>query len=762
MKKEKTGSQPPLTKNRKIIFSIISVLLPFLFLIFLEIILRISGSGNDHSLFMNHPDKDFESYQVVNPEIGRKYFQNMEYSAPAKDIFLTEKPKDVFRIFVMGSSTVVGFPYDNNLMFPRILSERLRDAYPDKKIEMVNTAITAINSFTLADFMPQILNEKPDAILIYAGHNEFYGAFGAGSNEAMFHSPALIRIHLKLMNSRVYQLVVKLVGNISGLFNSKDPAGEKRGTLMSRIVKDADIIYGSDIYKEGINNYEQNISAILTLAKKNNVKVFISDVVSNLRDIKPFKSVPSGELKGAEEYYNTAKDFELKGEIQMANGNYLLARDYDCIRFRASSDINRIIKELADKNQASFVPTLDFFNSNSPNGIVGDNLLTEHVHPNITGAFLLSESFYKEITHSKLIAPEVNAETEKSFKNFRINYGYSLLDSLIGKHRITNLKYHWPFRDESKDYIDYREIYKPQGKTDSLAFNVMAKQKISLTEAHEYLAEMYFKKGDYLNAYREYNSLTKMNPYWGFYFRKTADCLLKLNDLPEALRFFERSTEYGEASFYAHFRAGEICMIKNDFEKAIFHFQKAQLNADKDEKEKTLIKIYQALSFLNRASEGKEIEAYFAKVNPNNPIPVPPRTNTYMDYIPAQVKNKVDEAKKFIEVKDYEKAIELLTESLEIKETAIGFRLLGEVYYKNEEHKKAQHFLKKAYPEFKFDTHFLRSCFMTDLATGNTDDARKTLQQLKKTDPKSPEIEKLEMILNNLNPNNINANIDTK
>jgi hypothetical protein len=86
--------------------------------------------------------------------VGAKYFQRLEYTAPARDIFLRKKPEDCFRIFVMGSSTVVGFPYENNLMFSRILQERLQDAYPDKKIEMVNTAITAINTFTLLDFMP--------------------------------------------------------------------------------------------------------------------------------------------------------------------------------------------------------------------------------------------------------------------------------------------------------------------------------------------------------------------------------------------------------------------------------------------------------------------------------------------------------------------------------------------------------------------------------------------------------------------------------
>jgi tetratricopeptide (TPR) repeat protein len=754
MKNKKVKPVLPLSNSRKRIFSIIAILLPFIFLILLEVILRVSGYGDNHSLFITHPDEGYENYYVVNPEIGKKYFNKMEYTSPAKDRFLKKKHEDVFRIFVLGSSSAVGFPYDHNFMFSRILNERLRDAYPGKKIEMVNTAITAINSFTLADFMPQILNEKPDAILIYAGHNEFYGAFGAGSNEAVYHSYTLIKMHLQLMNYRIYQLAINTIGKVTSIFNT---SVKQRGTLMSRMVKDADIIYGSDTYKEGINNYEKNLSAMLEMAKEQNVTVFYSDLVSNLRDLKPFKSIPSDESMNANEHFNAARQFEQKGEFQKALENYRLARDYDCIRFRASSDINLIVKKLSDKYNAKHVSTNDLFSKNSPNGIVGDNLLTEHVHPNIAGYFLLSESFFNSIVESKVIAGSINEESAKSFKSFMASYGYSRLDTLIGVHRITNLKYHWPFRDETKDYIDYRKVYRPKGLIDSLAFNVMAKQQLSLSEAHEILAKRYFDSGDFLNAYIEYNSLTKINPYRSLYLRKTADCLLKLNDLPEALRYFERSTEE-EDNFYAHFRAGEICMIKNDFEKAIVHFQKAQKDANEEEKEKTLIKIYQSLHYLNRADEGKEIAAYFKRVNPNRPLLIPPRGNNYMDYIPVQIKDKVDEAKKLKEAKDYDNAIKLLVETLDTKESPVTYRLLGDMYYFKKDYEMSHQYMMKAFPEFKFDTSFLSSLFMTNMALKRVDSAKLTLDQLKKSNPSFPAIAQFQWILNNPNSTKMNSN----
>ena len=102
----------------------------------------------------------------------------------------------------------------------------------------------------------------------------------------------------------------------------------------------------------------------------------------------------------------------------------------------------------------------------------------------------------------------------------------------------------------------------------------------------------------------------------------------------------------------------------------------------------------------------------------------------------------------------------LLLESLDIQETPVVFRLLGELYYKNKDYEKSQQCLKKAYSEFKFDTEFLCSIFMADLATNKLDDAKNTLEQLKKTNPAFPGIVQFQTIVKNFNPNNRNAVVE--
>ncbi len=181
-------------------------------------------------------------------------------------------------------------------MFSRILDQQLADAYPDKKIEVVNTAITAVNSYTLFDFVDEILKYHPDAILIYEGHNEFYGAFGIGSNETMSRNRDLTRLHILLMDSRIYQLIRNLIYGTDSKLISKEVV---HGTLMKRVAANKNILLNSKEYHITMERFRQNLRDILKKSNKKRVPVFVSEMVSNIYDMEPFCSMPGGELEAA-------------------------------------------------------------------------------------------------------------------------------------------------------------------------------------------------------------------------------------------------------------------------------------------------------------------------------------------------------------------------------------------------------------------------------------------------------------------------------
>jgi len=123
----------------------------------------------------------------------------------------------------------------------------------------------------LQDIVSDILKKHPDAILIYAGHNEFYGGMGIGSVESMSNSRIIKLLHLKLMNLKTYQLIRDIIVGVQNLFtgNNDNSMDTNTATLMERIVANKKIEYKSKILPElkqlspdnpNIEAFEQMIS----------------------------------------------------------------------------------------------------------------------------------------------------------------------------------------------------------------------------------------------------------------------------------------------------------------------------------------------------------------------------------------------------------------------------------------------------------------------------------------------------------------------
>ena len=714
-----------------LIFRIVLILIPGVILLFIEILLRVAGAGDNLKLFVVNNNPGYENYMMVNPQVGRKYFSKLEYTAPTNDIFLKEKPENTFRIFVMGSSVVYGFPYDRNLMFSRILHQQLADAYPDKKIEMVNTSITAINSFTLLDYTCQILKYEPDALLIYAGHNEFYGAFGIGSNESLGRSRTLTRIHIALMDIRIYQVMRKLItGAAEKLAESR--TGETEGTLMKRIVADREILLNSEKYRIGMDHYRQNLQAILKKAQQRGVPVFLSELVSNVSGMEPFYSIATDTLEAAADVFEKAGMAEEAGDFESALALYYRAKDLDCIRFRASEEVNRIVDELSAEFGAVKVPMLEHFQERAENRLIGNNFMTEHVHPNIDGAFLMAEAFLSEILASRLLGEK--PATIPSMAYYRRNWGYTALDSLLAGHRITLLKGFWPFVTDDSDGSAYVRSYRPVSYIDSLAFEVMRNPSLSLSGVRLDLAQRYEKNGRYEEACREYEALVRMNPYIALNYRDAARCLIQLADLPAALRYLKKSLEL-EDSFFARFRIGEIYLMMGDYPTAARWFEESFSLAPDDRKVNVLAKSYAAFAYSGQNDRAKAVAAELERVNATQHLRIPPKSYLFDDYVPAWTRSQVLEAERLTGEGDHSGALDILLASLEIYDSHIANRMVGELYMKLHDHGKALFYLDKVYDLFRFDPAFLHSLIMLNLASNNPGQARKYLEEIRRIDP---------------------------
>jgi lysophospholipase L1-like esterase len=569
-------SKSELNPRHRSLFVLIMLLIPFLFLFILEFSLRILHYGINTELFIP-AQGDYSDYFKVNPLVARRFFMSQtNVPTPPNDHFLIKKPENAFRIFVMGGSTAAGYPYGNNLMFSRILNQRLSDTFPGKKIEVINTATAAINSYALLDFMDEILKKEPDAILLYAGHNEFYGALGVASTETLGKFRPIIKLYLQLKKYKTFQLLQDLLWRLKKEIVSLSTRSERvspSSTLMERLVAEQNIPYQSPIYEAGKKQYQENLRAILKNAQQANVPVIIGELVSNVRNMQPFLSMQSDSFQAAIQVYKTAKILDQQNNNKAAKEKYYLAKDLDALRFRASEEFNEIIHLVAEEFDGIVVPMKSVFESASPGRIPGKEFFIEHLHPNIEGYFLMADAFFETMRNKKIITTQWLEYRISPASYYRTTWGLTPLDTLYGNLRIRILKGGWPFKPKAapnRAIIDYV----PATKAESLAVKVWDQLDYSLERGHVEMAEYYQKSKRYKLAYEEYRALICLTPLNVSPYLKSADMLIKGGNLRSALILLKKSLILAE-SFYANKWTGQILLNYNEVKQSLPYLEKA-------------------------------------------------------------------------------------------------------------------------------------------------------------------------------------------
>jgi tetratricopeptide (TPR) repeat protein len=190
-------------------------------------------------------------------------------------------------------------------------------------------------------------------------------------------------------------------------------------------------------------NFESNLRDTIAIARGSGARVIVATVATNLKDCAPFASLhredlgqdalrswsvlvqQGSDLETARSYAEALKAYlsaaqiddqyaELEfriarclwmlGDYRAAREHFLRSRDLDTLRFRADSKINDINRSVAASSPGvELVDADEIFAKESPNGIVGSELVYEHVHMTPEGNYLLARAMFLQIA-SKLPA----------------------------------------------------------------------------------------------------------------------------------------------------------------------------------------------------------------------------------------------------------------------------------------------------------------------------------------------------------------------
>ncbi len=425
-------------------FLVITLLVPLLLAGAAEGVLRLTGIGALEPLFI--PVESAPGFLQPNPAAVRRFFPDPR-RAPDVSIdttwFPAAKAPGTLRIFVQGESSAAGFPYGRWASPAALLQQRLQRAYPDRNVEVINTGMAAVTSYVLLDFADEIIAQQPDAVVIYTGHNEYLGIGGVGSSLASARSPTLARGIVKLRQLHLYRALERAFASLGP---GVDPLAARDGTLMSRVARERSIPLGSPLYAQGLVQFRGNLARLLQRYRAAGVPVYIGTLAGNERDQPPFASAPAsaGEAS-ASVRFERARTLEADGDYPAARTEFLAASDRDELRFRAPQAFNDVIRQAAEGAGATVVDVQAALAAASSNGIIGAELMLEHVHPNVEGYFRLASAYFPAIV--QWAGPPAVAVDDAAARR---EIPVTEVDRLHGEYRVAMLKNDWPFVPERR------------------------------------------------------------------------------------------------------------------------------------------------------------------------------------------------------------------------------------------------------------------------------------------------------------------------
>lgn len=398
----------------------LAILVPVVFLALAEGALRLFNVGFP-TRFLQPATIASTPCWVNNPFYGYRFFPPELARNPSPIAIDREKPAGRLRIAVLGESAAQGDPLLEFGM-PRLLEKMLGDMDGTDRVEVVNAAMTAINSPVIADIARDLQACRPDVVVLYIGNNEIVGPFGPGTvftslSGAVRFAAFRARLTRLRLTQFLRQRTQKSPHNWAGLDMFAGlyfPDGDPRLEPM-------------------YSGFRHNLESIIDTCRKSGARVILSTVAVNLADCAPFGSEEPDDLlpevraawqaavdqgiqaqdrkewasardafaqamalydRHAGLVYRLAQSKQASGDPDAARKTFRRARDLDTQRFRADSRLNDIIRDVAREKNVTLVDAeMAFDDFSAEAGVPGDELFLDHVHFTFKGTWRLASLF---------------------------------------------------------------------------------------------------------------------------------------------------------------------------------------------------------------------------------------------------------------------------------------------------------------------------------------------------------------------------------
>ncbi|MGY8823953.1 MAG: hypothetical protein ACKVJG_08445 [Candidatus Latescibacterota bacterium] len=367
------------------------------------------------------------SLHAINPAYARRFFAGVSEDIPLRGIRMTPRPyiepapDGALRVLFAGGSTVQGYPHPKRLSAPSYLQEMLGDLHPQRQVEVFNAGITAVSSFAVARAVEDGVQALgADLVVVYSGHNEFYGVYGAASLAQGGQGLWSKQGHYALMEWRMTRIVSGLLQAFTA--GRAGPPAD----LLEVMSRTGAVPAGDPRRIQAAVNLEANLRDVAIFCRARGIPLVLCTLTSNERGFAPSRSeplledgqharyltllsagdrqqAPSSALVALEQaqslwaddaYSHFLRGYHLEslGDGVAARAAYARARELDTRPWRATAEFNRAVRRVAAEEGAFVAEVEASFLEHSPAAGVGWELMSDHVHPTATGQALLARA----------------------------------------------------------------------------------------------------------------------------------------------------------------------------------------------------------------------------------------------------------------------------------------------------------------------------------------------------------------------------------
>ena len=404
------------------LFALICLLVPLVSVAGIEVLLRHLGYGGYQSILREVEDTP-NGTLVITEQAGTRGFFFANPGRPGYNdqyAFHTPKATNTVRIVLVGGSAVKGFPQTRRFAASSFLTEMLSDSWPNRAVEVINLGATAVASFPVREFLKQALEYEPDLVVVYTGHNEFYGAYGVASINRAGTTPRMLE----------FQYRVRGLALVQGLSRLAQRLSRPKGKPLMEVMVGQDYVEPEDWQRKAAAKLlYHHVGSMIQMSRDRDVPVLVCSLPSNERDLAPIGTHPAeGDVDGvvakamrsydtepeeviseltkllelrpdhARAHFYLGKAYFATQDNEKARYHFLRARDLDPMPWRATTESQQGIRRAVAEHGAQLCDVEDVFRKHSPGGIIGWELMDDHVHLSLRGQALLARTIVQALT----------------------------------------------------------------------------------------------------------------------------------------------------------------------------------------------------------------------------------------------------------------------------------------------------------------------------------------------------------------------------